>query len=94
MSWSRKFPKPIVIKDGRTMETLREASEIILALPERTQQRPHWQYAGELLIEAADHGLDLTDAWAQLRRALIVSRGCSRPSEVACPAKAPSPYPT
>jgi hypothetical protein len=72
MSWSRKFPKPIVLKDGRTIATLREASEIILALPERTQLRPHWQHAGELLTEAADHGLDLTDVWAQLRRALIV----------------------
>jgi hypothetical protein len=36
------------------------------------QQRLHWQYAGELLTEAADHRLGLTDAWAQLRRALIV----------------------
>jgi hypothetical protein len=52
--------------------TLREAREIILALPERTQLHPHWQYAVELLLNAADQGLDLSDASAQLRRALIV----------------------
>jgi hypothetical protein len=36
MSWSRKFAKPIILKDGRTIATLREARELILALPERT----------------------------------------------------------
>jgi hypothetical protein len=72
MSWSRKFAKPIILKDGRTIATLREARELILALPERTQQRPQWQYAGELLLNAADQGVDLTDAWAQLRRVPIV----------------------
>jgi hypothetical protein len=52
MSWSRKFANPTVLKDGRTIARLADASIIVLALPERTQLRPHWQSAGELLIEA------------------------------------------
>jgi hypothetical protein len=71
MPWTRKFSNPIVLKDGRTIATLREAAELILTLPERTQLRPHWQYAGELLTETAEQGLDPIDAWAQFRRALI-----------------------
>jgi hypothetical protein len=41
----------------------------MLALPERHQSRPFWQYAAELLIEAGRKG-DVGGAAAQLRRAL------------------------
>jgi hypothetical protein len=68
--WTRKFAKPIVLKDGRTIATLGQARELILALPERTQLRPYWQYAGELLLDAAEQGVDFTDAGAQVRGAL------------------------
>jgi hypothetical protein len=70
MPWTRKFPKPIKLKDGRKIATLGQARELMLALPERHQSRPFWQYAAELLIEAAEHNGDVDDAAAQLSRAL------------------------
>jgi hypothetical protein len=44
----------------------------MLALPERHQLRPFWQYAAELLIEAAGRGdrASVDDAAAQINRAL------------------------
>jgi hypothetical protein len=67
MPWSRKFPSPIVLKDGRTIATLADASIIVLALPERTRLRPHWQYAGKLLLDAAEQESDPVDAWDAAR---------------------------
>ena len=44
----------------------------MLRLPERNQLRPTWQYAGELVLKAAqDNRAGVKDAWAQLRRALV-----------------------
>ena len=68
MPWTRKLAAPIVLKNGR--KTLGQARELMLALPERHQLRPFWQYAAELLIEAAEHNGGVDDAAAQLSRAL------------------------
>jgi len=59
-------------KNGRTIATLGQARELMLALPERHQIRPFWQYAAELLIDAAERGdrASVDDAAAQLSRAL------------------------
>ena len=72
MPWTRKLAVPIKLKDGRTIATLGQARELMLALPERHQLRPFWQYAAELLIEAAGRGdrASVDDAAAQLSRAL------------------------
>jgi hypothetical protein len=53
MPWTREFPDPIKLKDGRTIAMLEQARELMLALPERHQLRPLWQYAAELLASAA-----------------------------------------
>jgi hypothetical protein len=53
MPWTRKLVTPIKLKDGRTIATLGQARAVMLALPERHQSRPFWQYAAELLIDAA-----------------------------------------
>src|ERR1700689_5554560 len=53
-AWSKKFWKPIVLRDGRELATLADARDLMLALPERHQSRPLWQYAAELLIDAAE----------------------------------------
>jgi hypothetical protein len=45
MPWTRKFPEPIKLKDGRKIATLGQARELMLALSERHQSRPFWQYA-------------------------------------------------
>jgi hypothetical protein len=70
MPWTRKFREPIALKDGRMIATLGQARAVMLALPDRHQVRPFWQYAAELLIEAAEHNGSIDDAWAQLSRAL------------------------
>jgi hypothetical protein len=72
MSWTRKFSEPIVLKDGRKIATLGQARELMLALPECHQLRPFWQYAAELLIDAAGRGdrASVDNAAAQLSRAL------------------------
>jgi hypothetical protein len=70
MPWTRKFPEPIKLKDRRKIATLGQARAVMLALPERHQSRPFWQYAAELLIEAAEHNGNIDDAAAQLSRAL------------------------
>lgn len=70
MAWSKKLPKPIVPKRGRVIVTLGDARDLMLALPERNQLRPFWQYAAELVLEAAERGGSIEDAAAQLNRAL------------------------
>lgn len=71
MTWTRKLPIPILLKDGRTIATLGQARDVMLALPEHRRMKPFWQYAAELLLDAAEQGGgDIDDAWAQLSRAL------------------------
>jgi hypothetical protein len=69
MTWSRRLPKPLYLNDGRTIATLAEARDDMLALP---QTNPHWRPAAELLMQAAYRGrLDpIQDAGTQLSRAL------------------------
>jgi hypothetical protein len=70
MAWTRKLPTPIVLKDGPKIETVGQARAFMLGLPERSQARPYWQYAAELLIEAAEHAGDVDGAYHQLMRAM------------------------
>jgi hypothetical protein len=39
MPWTRKFPEPIKLKNGRKIATLGQARELTVALPERHQSR-------------------------------------------------------
>jgi BarA-like signal transduction histidine kinase len=70
MPWTLKFPEPITLKDGRVIETLGQAHALMLALPVRHQVRLHWQYAAELLLEAAEYKGSVVDAYHQTTRAL------------------------
>lgn len=70
--WSRKLTEPIVLKDGRKLVTLDDARKLMLGLTERAALWPYWQYAGELVLAAAEKPrASIKDAWAQLRRALV-----------------------
>lgn len=70
--WSHPLYQPIVLKDGRRLVTLADARAFMLGLSERAALRPYWQYAGELVLEAAtSRGGAPKEAWAQLRRALV-----------------------
>jgi DNA-binding SARP family transcriptional activator len=72
MAWSRRLPQTLYLNDGRTIATLAEARDVILALSRLDQTNPHWERAAELLMEAAYRGrLDpIVDVGAQLSRAL------------------------
>ena len=50
MSWSRAFHLPILLPDGRVLRTLRDIQE----LPKAVHQRPEWQIAAEMLLEAVE----------------------------------------
>jgi hypothetical protein len=70
VSWERKLPEPIKLRDGRELRTLSDARTLILGLA-GSRHRPTWAYAVELLLQAAETGkrADVTDAWAQISRA-------------------------
>jgi hypothetical protein len=60
--WPAKLSRPIVMRDGTRLETLAEAGQFILALPEAFQQRNSWQYASKLLMQAAERKGDIEAA--------------------------------
>jgi hypothetical protein len=72
MSWSRRLPKPLYLNDGRTIATLAQARDAMLALSRLPQTNPHWRQAADLLLEAAYRGRQdpILDAGMQLSRAL------------------------
>jgi hypothetical protein len=70
MPWTRKFPQPIVLKDGRVIATLDNARAVMRSLPASSQNRDVWLYAGGLMLEAATSNVPIGEAAAQLRRAL------------------------
>jgi hypothetical protein len=67
---TRKLAKPIILKDRRAIERLSDARDLMFTLPESGQSVIVWQFAHQLLGEAAnDKGL-LPNAETQLTRAL------------------------
>ena len=54
MTWSRAFSQPIILTDGRKVETLYEAGQLVLTLPERHRADGHWVHAMERLLAAAE----------------------------------------
>lgn len=67
--WQAKLARPIVMRDGTKLETLAEAGQFILALPEAFQQRNSWQYASKLLMAAAERKGDIEAATEAIERA-------------------------
>jgi hypothetical protein len=70
MPWTRKFPQPIALKDGRVIATLDNARAVMRSLPAKSQSRDLWLYTGGLMLEAATSNVPIGEAAAQLRRAL------------------------
>jgi hypothetical protein len=79
MSWARAFDDPIPLPDGSTLRTLREAGEFIAALPRAQHDRPEWQLAMAMLLQAAEHGGIAMMARIATMRAINV--GKSEPPE-------------
>ena len=71
-NWARKLGQPVILRDGRRLMTLRDASEVLLGFNDRRQQNAWNQYAAELLLKAAASGAraDVQQAREQLCRAL------------------------
>jgi hypothetical protein len=78
MAWSRKLPVSIRLNDGRTIATLGHARALMLELPVGHQVRPYWQFAAELLLDAAEQNGDIDEAWAQFSREACLPRSDSQ----------------
>lgn len=74
MSWTRRLPTSVRLGDGRTLTTLAQARDLLLARPRVDQASSHWRSAGELLLQAAHRGrkTSIFDAGDQFSRALHV----------------------
>jgi hypothetical protein len=72
MTWHRKLPKTFYLNDGRSIATLAHARDLLLALPARRQDNPHWVSASELLLQGAYRGRTdkIADVHAEISRAL------------------------
>ena len=55
MNWDRKLPRPIVLKDGRKLVTLKDAGELI-GSSQGVLKDAALEHAIELLMQAAQTG--------------------------------------
>ena len=72
--WDRRFDAPIVLDDGSTLATLRDAGQYVMALPTAKQKETHWQTAAGELLSAAERSGILMLAEIAMRRALAHGR--------------------
>lgn len=84
MRWDRKLPVPFKLLDGRELVTLADVRDFISLLPEMHQRNPYWEYAADLLYEAAHTGKnrDFAEARRYISRALK-AEGLLPPSDEA-----------
>ena len=43
MPWSTAFEEPIVLPNGKTLDTLKDAASYIIKLPKAEHDAPEWQ---------------------------------------------------
>jgi len=74
MKWTYRFPKPIVLEDGRKITSLIQVRDLIVLIPLPHLRNAHWEYATDLIYDAARNGDDIAVslAYEQLLRALKV----------------------
>jgi hypothetical protein len=99
MTWSRAFAEPFVLADGRTIKTLYEAGQLVLALPERHRANGHWVHAMERLSAAAeDPSAEALDRAARQFSIALRAEGLGAnpqaPVSRPCRARAPERCPT
>ena len=76
-SWSKLLSRPLTLRNGTVLRTLRDARHFIAALPEDFRHRSAWRHAADLLLKAAESGSDsqaVEDATLQMYRALSLER--------------------
>jgi hypothetical protein len=73
MPWSQRPTSPIVLKDGRTLVTLRDAGKLFAGFSEPVQAHKWTEYAVELLLLAAENsdGRTVKASTRQVERALF-----------------------
>ena len=54
MAWFKRFYEPIILPDGHTLRTYRDAAEYIAALPKAEQDAAEWLIAMETLLLVAE----------------------------------------
>lgn len=54
MAWDQAFVDPILLPDGRTLLTLRDAAEFITQLPKAEHDADEWQTAMDVLLLVAE----------------------------------------
>ena len=70
MAWFKRFYDPIILPDGRKLQTYREAAEYITALPKAEQDAAEWQIAMETLLLVAERNAPETLARIAIMKAL------------------------
>ena len=48
--WQRRFENPILLPDGRSLHTLRDAADYVTGLPKEQSELAQWQVAIEALM--------------------------------------------
>jgi hypothetical protein len=69
-NWRQKLPRPIVIRNGKTLRTIGDCRDYVLSLDDRDHNTPHWQHAAKLMLEAAKGG-SLDGVVVQFERILL-----------------------
>jgi hypothetical protein len=54
VSWNKRFDRPVVLPDGKILQTLEDARLYILALSKSEQRTTAWEVAIEALLVAAE----------------------------------------
>jgi hypothetical protein len=70
MPWSRQFSPPIVLTDGRKLETLTQARELMLSLPAFQRHGIVWTLVAKRLDEAASDNVAVSEVQEMLVRGL------------------------
>ena len=74
-TWSKPLARPLALRNGTVLRTLRDARHFIATLPEELQRRASWQHVARLLWDAAEresHPGIVWDATWRMHRALAV----------------------
>jgi hypothetical protein len=70
VAWTDSFWKPIKLNDGRVLNTLGDARELIATLLALKRAEAHWQHADEMLVRAEAAPSASDDALTAVVRAL------------------------
>jgi hypothetical protein len=74
-SWSKPLARPLTLRSGAVLRTLRDARHFIAMLPEDFRRRSTWQHLAQLLWDAAESESNsrvVEEATLRMQRALSI----------------------